>query len=1152
MQKENENIFEGLKISFQKNPNSVSTTNFFVIDFPESRNLEIANQQKKKEPEKYDLLVALDCSGSMSGTRIRLATEILSEITKSPSVHQMEIFKFGSTVQEPCTFKKGSADKIKNINADCGGTNFQYPMEKMISMLQNNKSSRKLAAIFFSDGEASDPTYLYAPLRNELDKNDCPLLSVAVTTNAQPELMIKLSKLYGETELVLLRQNDTAENGFNLIMDKMSFGHSLLNVTAHLRTKEKAYQTEFKFREGQEKLFLSLTTDTSFMNDAVDLKLDFEGFKEAILVKIRNLDDLTNVDQRNEKMSSMLQFLTKDYISKMVNKTTEKEEGLRMIRELRQLIISCSVSDNYFQEIEKLRKDKSNSARLVQIIKKQKDLKTNTIFMQSKLNQLEQIIGGGDLRMALEAYSAKAVTNKFNKRAMHLMQKNKDKNMDSVIKGSIIESLLNSCPDQTSQSTPECILWCINQIESGLTDWQADKNVDVDFSSLDWVGRACLVNPGKTAALSAWQLESVLVRPLNISNGSVSYVKVSEVENGRRLAKVKGIHLGEFNCSIPFVHPDENLFISRLSLGMMKRTNSGTRAFSDLFCGTPDLFAIGQVFSLYTVTAVSCFEKAETSIEFEDCIRSLMTLWDLNFLNLKSKDPEHFSVLKGGSPADEFIKENISRLVADPAEFIARKDDLNLPDSMRMLYLLLVGDDHLKSMLEGKFFEFMNDMMYKMFYRKILDSTSSRFDLLEFTGFKHEEYSKLVLEKVEKVESLDTLQGEFKFKVDTKLIKLKRFVTASVLLEALHKFSKDNDCKNFRELHFKLLSKQIAMDSLVNHLKTCQKVLSTNPIKLAFNLIKFDKSKLLGLSPTHNPRIKLEDEPSINSLLNRMVISAIRGHPSKSSIQPKHDSTYNKNVMTEFPDFQSLYSENFNKILLGLMKNRESAATSEFGVSMKLMIRNKTLIKKIENYNRICCLEKLIFPLRTDKLSFSGDEVPTFVSRIKMFNYLRLSAYGKEILEELKTFHLGNITSLDIPKILLEKSRYLHGRSLYCESALKNSNSLKEFQKRMEKDMENHYKNKNLESTTTHYNFNIHKIKHLKNVCFHVYNDYKIYQFLKKCPNNGTVEDLYKVVLEKFPGCLTWNNYIKERREEHLRFLVGAKINKEFPFSMSE
>lgn len=1152
--------------SMSSTVNPTQSQNFFLIDLEQYKNQLQSKAQAPEDKTKYNLIVVLDCSGSMSGGRIRLATGILKDLMENPLVDSMTIIKFGTNVEAPRHFTKKNSNQILSIRADCGGTNFRPAITKLMEVIKSPNNSNgflqkitsllrstpkdkdsKMTAIFFSDGQAGTPSEMYAPLKKVLTAHNCPLLSVAVTTNAQPELMINLSQLYGNLELVLLQDNDDKANGLALIEDKLCLGLELFDAVLVTKSGDKVNKKKVVFREGQEKLFANFESKGSLGEGEIQFALVLKN-NEKVPLKgtASNIQSLGSVDTRLGRLSEITGFLMKESISKVAQNSISKEEGLGFVKGLRQMVLACSIEENYFKEIERLRTDKSDSERLQEILKRQKDLKTNTLELQTNVNKLEDLITGGDLRAALETYSAKTVSNKVNRRAMKIAQKNAEKNLPSSIQGWVIQRILDSAPDASDKELPECILWCINHLQAGIEIWQASPNDPLDVSGLDWVGRGCLVNPGKTASLNAWGLNSVQIRPVNISNNSVSYVKVSDSDNGRRLAHIKGVNIGEFNCAVPFVHPDEDVRMHRVALAMIKGTHEGTRAFSNLFCGSPDLFAIEQVFAMYSVATVSTLMKADKTVHFEDSARAILSLWDLAFFSQKDTDKASFCVKQGANASDDYVKENITRLAANPLEFIAQKDDVNMSDYLRLFYLLMVGDAHLREALPGKSLrEFLSEIKYYLFLRKMLDLTSNRFLLDKFLGFKKTEYREEVMQCIEAQREMEGLVGEFALDAEFKFLDVRRMSKAEDLLLVLDDFRRAKDCASFRELHCRLLQKQIPFAEFAEELKKTGHESATQDERLQ-RFFQVTPELLASLKVAEHPRIKMDYSIDFKSLLTRALIVCVQKHTVDGNF-PRHGSTYNKATLGSFGTWADLCSDKFNAILLKQLKGVESQALGELGDAKRKLLKIKKLVARVENFEKVCPFERMFWPYQESQLSFSGDDVPTFENKQKMFSFLFLSSYGPEIMSVLKNCNLGNVMDVDPEKLIKKDSQYLHGVSLYADQNLSKSSSAEDFKKLMMKDMETHYQNKNQENAAQ-YVFGSIRRNRLSRVCEHIFLEQRILEELKKSDKTDETE-IFQHILQAFPGCLTQNYYNEEIRKEHLQWLIKKKLQKAFPFN---
>jgi hypothetical protein len=277
-----------------------------------------------------------------------------------------------------------------------------------------------------------------------------------------------------------------------------------------------------------------------------------------------------------------------------------------------------------------------------------------------------------------------------------------------------------------------------------------------------------------------------------------------------------------------------------------------------------------------------------------------------------------------------------------------------------------------------------------------------------------------------------------------------------------------------------------------------------------------------------------------------MVLACIHKHSTGASI-PKHGSGYNEVVINKYGKYQDLFSDSFNSLLLKKMKSLESQAIEELGDAQKKLLRVKVLIKKIHEFRKKCPKEKLCFPYRETELSYSGNDLPTFESKKLMFQYLKLTGYGDEMLTKLESLDIGNVVDYDFDLEYAKNSQYLHGFSLYMQKNLKKSKSAESFYQSMLDEMQAHYDEKNITAVRKH-NFGEIRKKALKGTCDHVFFDNQIYEKLRGCSENDA-GSLYDLVLKEFPDCLTRNGYDEGLRKEHIMSLANSRINKSFPFN---
>ena len=95
-----------------------------------------------------------------------------------------------------------------------GGTNFFKAMEKFIKTLNRFKKTKrknKVFSIFLSDGEADNPKKYFKDIKMLLETLDSPLLSVAISNQVDPTIMVQISLLNGELGLCLIKDSEKKE-----------------------------------------------------------------------------------------------------------------------------------------------------------------------------------------------------------------------------------------------------------------------------------------------------------------------------------------------------------------------------------------------------------------------------------------------------------------------------------------------------------------------------------------------------------------------------------------------------------------------------------------------------------------------------------------------------------------------------------------------------------------------------------------------------------------------------------------------------------------------------------------------------------------------------------------------------------------------------
>lgn len=126
----------------------------------------------------------------------------------------------------------------------------------------------------------------------------------------------------------------------------------------------------------------------------------------------------------------------------------------------------------------------------------------------------------------------------------------------------------------------KCTIWYSNNFD--------DISDQVELNNGEWVGVACLLTPGMSAALSPYKYKFAVTRPLTILNSAIPSIQILEKE-GRKIAEIRNMEIGEFNACIPMLSDEDHIGGTRLALHVMRFTTQGQKAFSEMFCGVSEL-----------------------------------------------------------------------------------------------------------------------------------------------------------------------------------------------------------------------------------------------------------------------------------------------------------------------------------------------------------------------------------------------------------------------------------------------------------------------------------------------------------------------------------------------------------------------------------
>jgi hypothetical protein len=391
-----------------------------------------------------------------------------------------------------------------------------------------------------------------------------------------------------------------------------------------------------------------------------------------------------------------------------------------------------------------------------------------------------------------------------------------------------------------------------------------------------------------------------------------------------------------------------------------------------------------------------------------------------------------------------FVRENITRLVENPVEFIAKKDFKNMQGFMRLFYLLMVGDDALIALKDKECKQFLRKVKFLVFIRHILDYTSMRFAVGDYVYFEAEQEE--LFESIKQNGGLRTLLDKFRIDVDLDFLKIRKLFKAFQVFEILSKFKEEKKCFNFRQLHCKILKNEIPFEEFVDQLRKTQneEINKKSLINKIQTFLEFDDSVLSSLKPPKNTPFKINHDVSFRNLLERMVVACVHKHVKGASL-PKHDSSYNVFVMKRFNKWEDLVSNYFDRLLLAKVIDIEHKERRKLRDAKRKLKRVETLIQKVKDFRIKCPLEKRCFPFSQTQLSYSGEDLPTFSKKREMFEFLKLEGYGDDMLTKLESLNLCNVLTYDFKGEFRRNSRYLHGCSLYMQGNLNKSKCAEDF-----------------------------------------------------------------------------------------------------------
>jgi len=684
-----------------------------------------------------DAFVVLDCSGSMSGHRMRAANQALQELYACPQVASLTVIRFGCKVAKPQTFHKstkgGDEDRLPPFLANLGSTMFTPPLQELEACLRQraSKSGDELdasepLAVFLSDGACHDnPKDTISALGESLNSLRCPLMSVAITTDVRPDVMVAIADMCGDLPFLVIHDNQPEQELAGRLLENLPLdgSHETVRVAfVDKRSNAVVESHERRFSRNGALIELVAPRQVPFADLQITASL-FEGTALLpVAVRLRKIGDEPEEDPTRtlSDLGQALLCIARGITGALIKGEVPREEAEARVIALRERFLS-HIGDRVAEQKAQETADGLLSMREQQTERdaRRKAQKAVVVEVQQAFNKVLQSVGREDMRAVLEAYSQQTLTAKHNKRLGQIARNNASCAQD-IVSNDIASKILASYEHHgdKDREMATCLLWLCNPYDS------RSKFATMDQG--DWVGRAVFVVPGRVAALNCWRMEKVLIRPLTITKSAIPLIRVSETD-GRRRAEVSGTGYAEFNACLPMIRPGEHVGAARLAIHCMKNTTAGRAALADMVCGSGELYDGAMVNSIYTTAVLSSLERATSQADFEGVLCALLTCLDL--------------ANAGGSK--EYWEGIFQRLTGDHAsKFIASKDMDSLPDVARA-FLPIVCTDVAFGVSE----EVVRSLCAMLLIRTTLDQTSQQLGIDEALGVDSKRLDKLCKER---------------------------------------------------------------------------------------------------------------------------------------------------------------------------------------------------------------------------------------------------------------------------------------------------------------------------------------------------------------------------------------------------------------------
>lgn len=971
------------------------------------------------ETAKYSFIVVVDCSGSMQGRRIRKVNSILNSICQSEQTVSIDIIKFGSKVEGPYTEIAGKG-LMNEIKANLGGTDFNIAMDRLLSTLKSRQKQSNLYVIFLSDGEAAHPTEFYEPVAQELKRLDAPLLSLAISNNVDPEIMVNLASLNGDLGLCLIQDCKSDEESLLAVSEFVPINTPIDKLTLTLKNASGSILNtiQLKYLRGSE--LVSAEINNVPVAEECLISGELEG--RIYSLQLKSFEDSGSLKGNWEFVSNYVVSKSKMIMGLFLTKKISTEVARERVTQIRDLFQQKVSEELVIAEIQSKYAEKEDSTATQQDKQTLRSLKSlqKTLINTTRvhLNQCLDILASNDLRGALEAYSGKKVATKFNARMQQIAQRNKDR----VVAG-IDDEIIEKYLDSDSKPLAQCVYWLQNPLE-------CTKEEINSLERGEWVGNGLLAQPGASAALTPWNIDNVVLTPVVITNTIIDQLKLSENDTRNR-AFLKGFE-GNFNASLPLISPEEHQGAVRLGCEFMRNTLPGQQYISKIFSNTSDLYDAAMPNALYVAATLGTLKQSRISLDFSLAFRSFLTLADQMYNSSPQHKPafaywESFrgDLLGHDKTIEEFreAKESLQGI-----DLISSKEPTHLPNICRAFLSLTCCNGAYETDIEE-----IKRVFRQLFTRLIVEQSSQKYQLANLLGVTKSDLESQISEMI-----AHSASG--------------RIEVPKVEMGA----NKEETKVFWKNLAFMFeIHNSIRSYLTANGLKFSQFIdeLLSGRINLGVGKELFQSAKeAVGKGLDRLVQVLFDDEDP-NKVIRLLFIKACEGHTQASL--PNHDGSDLKRVLSSFTTVKELELE-VTTIFDRYIKRIFASVCFKAQILLKKKKKVLRYINEARAFNQHFRLESLEFEFQDHTLSFSIEH-RAFANRQQMFNCLTRFSVDEKYLAELESKPPKFFDEFDAELWIKNHRNYIPGFSLYYKQNITRSSTKEEFIHFMTQDLTTHY-----------------------------------------------------------------------------------------------